>query len=184
MTLIQNSVVFLTPTNIEHVLRAARWPRAAWDLANLYLGGVGVDLLADDAPRLVGLSEETTCYVSPTYFEERDPFADFVVHEVAHIFHNCKRHTAGLRETRRREWLLDVDFRKREAFAYSCEAYACLLRRTRTPAERIALAAELGDSFGTGDSRVEPGEIADIIRDAATHRNGWKAIHQRCANHD
>ena len=73
------------------------------------------------------LSEETTCYVSPAYFGEEDPFADVVVHEVAHIFHNCKRHKAGLRQTRRREWLLDIEFRKRETFAYACEAYACVL---------------------------------------------------------
>ncbi len=34
-----------------------------------------------------------------------DPFADFIVHEAAHILHNCKRATVGLRETRRNEWL-------------------------------------------------------------------------------
>jgi hypothetical protein len=55
------------------------------------------------APRLVGLSEETTCYVSPDYFAEDCPFADFIVHEAAHIFHNCKRATVGLRETRTKD---------------------------------------------------------------------------------
>lgn len=181
LALVERSVVFLTPSNIEEVLREAQWPRSAWDLANLYLGAIGADLLADDAPQILGLSEETTCYVSPAYFEEEDPFADFVVHEVAHIFHNCKRRNAGLRETRRREWLLDIDFRKRETFAYACEAYACVLRRAKKPAERVALAAELRDSFGTGDARVEPGEIAEIVREAAARRNGWKVILERCA---
>ena len=38
--------------------------------------------------------------------------ANFVVHEVAHIFHNCKRCKAGLRETRWKEWLLDIEYRK------------------------------------------------------------------------
>jgi hypothetical protein len=30
----------------------------------------------------------------------------------------------GLPETRTREWLLPIDFRKRETFGYACEAYA------------------------------------------------------------
>lgn len=181
MALVEKSVVFLTPSNIEELLREARWPRSAWDLANLYLGAIGADLLANDAPQILGISEDTTCYVSPAYFEEEDPFADFVVHEVAHIFHNCKRREAGLREIRRREWLLDIEFRKRETFAYACEAYACVLRQAKKPAERVALAAELRDSFGTGDARVESGEVAEIVRSAAERRNGWKVILERCA---
>ncbi|MCU1324838.1 MAG: hypothetical protein JWN34_208 [Bryobacterales bacterium] len=60
----------------------------------------------------------------PQYFQEPDRFADFVVHEAAHVFHNCKRSTLGLRETRSKVWLLDVEYRKRETFAYSCEADA------------------------------------------------------------
>ena len=181
MALVERSVVFLAPSNIEEALREARWPRSAWDLANLYLGAIGADLLADDAPQILGISEETTCYVSPAYFDEEDPFADFVVHEVAHIFHNCKRRKAGLSETRRREWLLDIEYRKRETFAYACEAYACVLRQAKKPAERVVLAAELRDSFGTGDARVEPGDVAEIVREAAARRNGWKVILERCA---
>ena len=30
------------------------------------------------------------------------------------------RDTVGLSVTRRREWLLDIDYRKRETFAYAC----------------------------------------------------------------
>ena len=129
----------------------------------------------------MGLSEETTCFVSPAYFEEDHPFADFVVHEVAHIFHNCKRRTAGLVETRRREWLLDIAFRKRETFAYACEAYARVLWRATSARDRSAIAAQLDGDFATGDERVDPGEVADIVREAAGRRNGWKAILARCA---
>lgn len=50
LALVEKSVVFLTPSNIEEVLRDAQWPRSAWDLANLYLGAIGADLLADDTP--------------------------------------------------------------------------------------------------------------------------------------
>ncbi len=86
----------------------------AWTIANLYLASLGGELLGKDAPHLVGLSEETTCYFSPEYFAEDDPFADFIVHEAAHIFHNCKRATIGLRETRTKVWLFDIEYRKRE----------------------------------------------------------------------
>ena len=63
-------MVFLTPANIEQVLLGCTWPHSAWDLANLYLGSMGAPLLGPDAPKIVGLSEETTCYVSLAYFHE------------------------------------------------------------------------------------------------------------------
>ena len=112
------SVVVLTPATIDAVLERTPWLSTAWNLANLYLAGVGAELLADDAPKLLGLSEGTTCYLSAEYFSAPGRFDDFLVHEAAHIFHNCKRRTIGLRETRRREWLLEIEFAKRETFAY------------------------------------------------------------------
>jgi hypothetical protein len=126
---LEQSVVFVTSANIETLLLERAFDSSAWTLANLYLASLGAQLLGEDAPHLVGLSEETTCYVSPEYFAEDDLFADFIVHEVAHIFHNCKRTTIGLRETRTKVWLLDIEYRKRETFAYSCEGYACVLHR-------------------------------------------------------
>lgn len=182
LALVERSVVYLTPSNIEETLRAVAWPRSAWNIANLYLGAAGVDLLSEDAPQLVGISEHTTCYVSASAYAEDDPFSDFVVHEVAHIFHNCKRRDSGLKGSHRKEWLLDIDFIKREPFAYACEAYATVLRRAKRPAERRALAAELPASFGTTDPRVEHGEVAKIVQLAAERRNGWKAILEACAS--
>jgi hypothetical protein len=41
--------------------------------------------LGEGAPAIVGLSEETTCFVSLEYFSESDPFADFVVHEEVRV---------------------------------------------------------------------------------------------------
>src|SRR5690606_37966953 len=90
---LEKSVVYVTSDTIESIILNHGWDRSAWDLANLYLLSVGAELLGPDAPRVVGISEETTCYVSPDYFAEDDPFADFIVHEPAHIFHNCKRRT-------------------------------------------------------------------------------------------
>ncbi|MGA9993553.1 MAG: hypothetical protein WBP86_14650, partial [Thiobacillaceae bacterium] len=54
------SAVFLTPATIDGVLELMPWLSTVWDLANLYLAGVGAERLADDAPHLVGLSEGTT----------------------------------------------------------------------------------------------------------------------------
>ena len=61
LAVLEKSLVFLTATNIERVLRGCTWPHSAWDLANLYLGSMGAPLLGPDAPKIVGLSEETTC---------------------------------------------------------------------------------------------------------------------------
>lgn len=180
--LVERSVIFLTPDNIEHVLREeVGWPRSAWDIANLYLGSVGAELLGDTAPHIVGLSQDTKCFVSPAYFEDAEPSADFVVHEVAHIFHNCKRRTAGLEETRRREWLLDVDFHKRETFAYSCEAYARVVELAPRFGARFGLAQELGRDFQVDDERVDAAEVSDLVLEASSRRNGWKVILARCA---
>ena len=178
---LEKSVVYVTSDTIEPLILNHRWDRSCWDLANMYLLSVGAKLLGKKAARIVGMSEETTCYVSPDYFAEGDPFADFIVHEAAHIFHNCKRRTIGLRETRTKEWLLDIEFRKRETFAYSCEAYARIVARARNPAERRALAAEYGSKRRISAERVDPAEVASIVADAASARNGWKAILARCA---
>jgi hypothetical protein len=175
------SVVYVTSETIELLLTNHGYDSSAWDLANMYLGSLGADLLGREAPRIVGMSESTTCYVSPAYFAEDDPFADFVVHEAAHIFHNCKRRTIGLRETRTKEWLLDIEYRQRETFAYSCEAYARVLARAKTAAERRQLAAEYGAEVRISAGRVDPAEVASIVAEAARARNGWKVILGRCA---
>ena len=181
LALMERSVVFLGPANIAAVLREESYDRAAWDLANLYLGSHGAELLGPEARAVIGISQETTCFVSPAYFEGEDPFADFVVHEVAHIFHNCKRVTAELRATRTREWMLDIWFPKRETFAYSCEAFARIVEGARSFADRRALAAAFAERFSTSEDRVDESEVVDIVREASTRRNGWKAILARCA---
>jgi hypothetical protein len=178
---LEKSVVFVTSRNIERLLLDHGFDSSAWTLANLYLASVGAKLLGDDAPHLVGVSEATTCYVSPDYFAEDDPFADFIVHEAAHIFHNCKRTTVGLTATRTKEWLLDIEYRKRETFAYSCEAYARVLERAKNPTERRALAEQYGSAVRISEERVDPAEVASIVQAAAAARNGWKVILARCA---
>ena len=178
--MLERSVVFVTTANIERLLHAREFDNSAWILANLYLASLGSELLGKDAPRLVGLSEDTTCYISAEYFAEDDPFADFTVHEVAHIFHNCKRASIGLRETRTKKWLLDIEYRKRETFAYACEAYARVLDSGKRPAERMALAVEYDRTVRISDERVNAHEVAEIVRAAAAAPNGWRVILARC----
>lgn len=180
LALVERSVVFLTPDSVAEVLRHESFDRSAWDLANLYLGSIGAELLGPDAPAIVGLSQEVTCFVSPACIEEDDPFADYIVHEVAHIFHNCKRHTAGLPFSRRREWLLDIAYERRETFAYACEAYARIVERGARPEERLALARAYGEQAGVSDARCDPEEVAELVLAAASRRNGWKVILAHC----
>jgi len=108
-------------------------------------------------------------------------FDDFVVHEAAHIFHNCKRRTIGLPETRKREWLLDIQYQKRETFAYACEAYARILERAPKLQDRPGLASEYAGKVRVSGERVDPVEVNSILADACAARNGWKVILARCA---
>jgi len=177
------SVVCLTPATIDAVLEQTPWLSTAWDLANLYLAGVGAELLADDAPKLVGLSEGTTCYLSAEYFGAPGRFDDFLVHEAAHVFHNCKRRTIGMRETRRREWLLEIEFAKRETFAYACETYSRIHEFGQGLRARQTLLAEYAQGPMPADDRLDVDEYLDILREAVAARNGWKRILARCSPH-
>jgi hypothetical protein len=182
LSLLERSVVFLTVDNIEKVLLGQMWLHTAWSLANLYLSSVGAKLLGPEAPSLLGLSEETTCYVSAEYFADHGRFNDFVIHEAAHVFHNWKRRNTGLRETRTREWLLDIEFRKCETFAYACEGYGWILGNARSRQDRVSMGlgyAETVDRFS--DEVLDAAELASIVREACEARNGWKVILRRCA---
>ena len=182
LRVLETSVVFVTATTVEALIRSVRYDSTAWTLANLYLTSAGVELLGPDASKIVGMSEGTTCYVSSSaYFDDESPFADFIVHEAAHVFHNCKRVTAGLPEVRRRDWLLPIEYRERETFAYACEAYSQILRRARSVADRRNLAEEFAASFAFPDDVVNASKVIEIVREAVSARNGWKVIHGRCA---
>jgi hypothetical protein len=178
---LERSVVLLTPANIADVLRNGYWLHTAWDLANLFLASVGADLLGPDATGIVGLSEETTCYITPEYFAHQGRFDDFIVHEAAHVFHNCKRHTMGLPESRNREWPLAIDFGKRETLAYACEAFSRIAEHGPTRTARLALVAEVARRGPPDEDRVDPREYLDILGEAASAQNGWKRILARCA---
>lgn len=178
---LRTSVVLITHANIDALLESLMWDSTAWVIANMYLRSLGLETLGGDDSTPVGMSEETTCYVTPECWVETDPFADYVVHEAAHIFHNSKRGAFGLPQTRTREWLLEIDFHQRETFAYACEAFSCVVdgaadRRERT---QRALAFAQGHRFPV--DAVDMPEVIDIVCAAAASRSGWKLILARCA---
>ena len=177
---LENSVVFLTPDTIEETLLLED-PNTAWELASLYLRSIGAEPISEEAQQIVGMSAELKCYVSMKYFTEVDPFDDFVVHEAAHVFHNVKRRTIGLRESPRKEWLLPIVFQKRETFAYACEAYSRILDLGMRPQDRQMHFDQLKQSFCPPDERVDADEYYDILANAITKRNGWKLILERCS---
>ena len=53
--------------------------------------------------------------------------------------------------------------------------------RGKRPAERLALAEEYGRAVRLSEERVDTGEVASIVREAAAAPNGWKVILARCA---
>lgn len=183
MATLEHSVIFLTPENIESLLRSSSWLSSSWDLANMYLLERGAEPLSPDATSIVGMSEETTCYLSLAYLgsQEREPFSDYLVHEVAHVFHNTRRCTIGLVETRSKEFLLNIDFRKRETFAYACEAYSRILSLASTPKLRREALQDHANGPLPGDSRMDQDEYLEILSDAVGPGNGWKRILKACA---
>ena len=64
------------PATVGDVVRQARWLGTAWRLANLYLRSIGARPLGPGAPDLVGISEETTCWVSSEYFRPNGRFEE------------------------------------------------------------------------------------------------------------
>lgn len=165
---LEGTTVLVTPDSIEGLILQEAWPHTAWTLANIYLHWLGQDLLGPEATVVLGMNTHLRSFITPAYFEPQEPLADFLVHEAAHVFHNCKRETLGLKSTRTREWLLPIAFEHRETFALACEAYSRL--------------RELG--FGLLEEVEEDSvffEVKDLLRAATLKRNGWKEILRQCS---
>jgi hypothetical protein len=182
LNMLVDSIRFVTPDNIDELLMRISWPSTAWNIANLYLTSIGAKPLSRKAKRIVGLSEGTTCYVSQEYFSEGNQFADFVVHEAAHVFHNCKPNTIGLPETRKREFLLNIEFRQRETSAYACEVYSRILELSDDRRQRMRLAEQAEGEFDPPDGRVDIDIFREAVTAAASAKNGWEKILQMCSS--
>jgi hypothetical protein len=184
LDMLSQSIIFLTSCNVESVLNSVPFLDTAWQLANLYLLSRGSALLSEEANEIHGLSDGTTCYVSTAYFRtagQTRRFEDYVVHEAAHVFHNCKRETIGLSNARGREWLLDVDFGMRETFAYACEAYSCIAKHGAMRSARKRLLIDIEQEPPPPDERVDVATYMQILRGAVASRNGWRYIQKACA---
>ena len=178
----ERSIVFLTQEAAHQAIRKTPFLSSARTIANVYLHSLGAPTLGDEPRQIVGLNLERECYVSMDYFADKDPFADYVTHEVAHVFHNCKRETVGLPYSHSRGWLLEISFAQRETFAYACEAYGRILEQAGRKQRRHSLLTQYARGPAPSDDRVEPTELLDILAEAVDARNGWKRILARCSS--
>ena len=174
LSMLENSLVFVSSSNIESLIRENDLG-SAWTIASLYLNR------PVDSCQLVGLSIGTKCYVSKAYFESSNPLSDYVVHEMAHTFHNTKRDLLGL-SVSSTEWLLPIAFSKRELFAYGCEAYSQLGKLENSEDKRKQVFTEHRDSFLPADQRVIADELFAILDRALNSENGWQKILAACSD--
>jgi hypothetical protein len=76
---------------------------------------------------------------------------------------------------------LEIDFAKRETFAYACETYSRVDELGKGTRARQALLAEYAQGPMPADDSVDIAEYLDILGQAVAARNGWKRILARCA---
>ncbi|MFO0743419.1 MAG: hypothetical protein U0270_46555 [Labilithrix sp.] len=180
LQLLERSAVIVTDDTVEPIVRASGFLSTRWNVVNLYLLSLDADVLGDRTRAAVGFSENFRSYITPQYFEQLEPFVDFLVHECAHVLHDARLETVGLRATRSRERLVELEFRERETFAYACEAYATIAAG-RSAAERQDLATQLRVRRPYPTWAVDVAKVETIVSEAAPMRNGWKHVLERCA---
>jgi hypothetical protein len=126
------------------------------------------------------MSVGTTCFVSMDYFRANHRFADFVVHDAAHIFHNCKRRTLGLPETRGPNGCSRSTSRSARPSPTRVRPTAVFSSSPMAPTR--------GASY-ISNSRVDPSwemrwrarDYLEAVRAAIAARNGSKRILHACA---
>lgn len=118
--------------------------------------------------------------VSMPYFEGTDAYADFLMHEAAHVFHNCKQATVGLNGSRRAAYLLFSDYVKQGTLAYACEANNRMLDGWKHRQRQAALERP-AEAFLPSDGRMDHEEYPGILGEAVRARNGWQKILKRCS---
>jgi hypothetical protein len=96
------------------------------------------------------------------------------------VLHDAKLERIGLRTTRSRERLVELEHRERETFAYACEAFATIAAE-RSPSKRGELVARFRERRPFPASAVDVEKVEAIIEGAARRRNGWKHVLERCA---
>lgn len=76
---------------------------------------------------------------------------------------------------------MPIQYRKRETFAYACEAYSRILEIAKKPADRRVLVETLNERPLPADDRVDLDEYVAILTEAVNRKNGWKSILARCS---
>ena len=181
LDLLANRIVFLTRENTYRAIMELPFLHSAWNVVNVFLTNIGIPALSGDESYAVGIAEGDHCFVSMTYFEDDGRFSDYLVHEAAHIFHYTKRKTVELPYTRRREWLLQIDFQKREIFAYACELYSQIRKVSKNMSEQKTLLKEYKSTgIFPPEDHVDRSEYLETLDKAISARNGWKRILSRC----
>ncbi len=99
-------------------------------------------------------------------YENNDPYSDVVVHEGAHLLHYLKPGHYGLYVRRGQERFVDTEFRHRELFSYSCEAYSRVV---------------FHGAFSFPPGQIE--EVAALVLEASRARNGWRVIRDATVIH-
>jgi hypothetical protein len=156
------TLIAVIPTRVR-VLTPSTFPAAAlavplstaWDLANLLLDDLRVPTLSDDVPQLDGICAAGCAWVLPRAFAA-SPHSDVLVHEVAHLLHLLRRDEVGLSGE---GLLIGVPPRRRETFAYACEAWAIALRAGGLQPEAPPL--------GQDDARVDRKRLERLLAEAA-----------------
>ena len=120
-------------------------------------------------------------HVSWSAYETKDPYSDVVVHEAAHMLHYLKPRHYALQVRRGQERFVDIEFRRRELFAYACEAYSrAILHGERR--SRIAFAEKMREG-AFSFPRAELADLAALVLEAARARNGWRVIRDATVIH-
>jgi hypothetical protein len=114
-----------------------------------------VPTLSDDVPQLDGICAAGCAWVLPRAFAA-SPHSDVLVHEVAHLLHLLRRDEVGLGGE---GLLIGVPPRRRETFAYACEAWAIALRAGGLQPEAPPL--------GQDDARVDRKRLERLLDEAA-----------------
>ena len=95
------------------------------------------------------------------------------------MLHYLKPAHFDLAVRRGQERFVDVEFRDRELFAYSCEAYSRVVVRGGRK-DRMAFAAAMCEG-ASSFPRAEVEASAPLVMQAAQSRNGWRVIREAVA---
>src|SRR5262249_38786212 len=109
-------------------------------------------------------------------YQNPDPDSDAPVHEAAPMLPYLKPRHYGPNVRGGPKRFVDIEFRRRELFAYACEAYSRVVLYAERRS-RIAFAEKMLDA-AFSFPRTQIKEVAALVVSAARARNGWRLIRE------